>query len=170
MMKLANILLFILTACMLSFASANDYDEDDEDDNSYPYVKILSARDLSALSAQAADNKQVIMLEISASYCGYCELLEEEILKPMLRSGDYHDSVLIRKIELDGYYDIFDFTGDKTTPEKLVKHYRVPVTPTLLFLDSEGNEVAERILGINSLDFYGGYVDDAIEKALLKIR
>jgi hypothetical protein len=32
------------------------------------------------------------------------------------------------------------------------------VTPTLLFLDAGGTEVAEKMVGINNIEFYGFYL------------
>ena len=109
-------------------------------------------------------------LEISASDCGYCRTLEEEIIKPMLRSGDYERNVLIRKLEIDSYADVRHFSGDKVSAAQLASQYSIFVTPTLIFLDGQGREVSKRILGINSLDFFGGYVDNALIEGHRKIQ
>jgi hypothetical protein len=45
----------------------------------------------------------------------------------------------------------------------------VYLTPTLVFLDGDGNEVSERIIGINTLEMYGGYVDEAINQGIKSI-
>ena len=71
------------------------------DDDDLPFVQISPLRDFLALSKDAASNNKIIMLEVSASYCDYCRVLEEEIIKPMLRSGDYTKNVLIRQLEID---------------------------------------------------------------------
>ncbi|PCJ85772.1 MAG: hypothetical protein COA54_10240 [Thiotrichaceae bacterium] len=142
-------------------------DTDDEDD--LPFVQISSLRDFSALSKDAARNNKIIMLEVSASYCDYCRVLEEEIIKPMLRSGDYTKNVLIRQLEIDDIYLIRTISGSKITPSELAEKYKIKITPTLLFLDSDGHEVSKRILGVYSLDFYGGYVDEAIINGLKTI-
>lgn len=151
-------------------AHADDYGDDDDEDSDLPYVEIKTSVDFSELGEQAEDSGKLIMLQISASYCGYCELLEEEIIKPMLRSGDYTETLLIRKIELDSYYTITDFDGGQTTADELATSYDIMVTPTLLFLDGDGDEVVQRIIGINSIDFFGGYVDQAIEQGLHHVR
>ena len=137
---------------------------------SLPFVEILEVQDFEALTAQALREKKVIMLEMSASYCGYCKTLEEEIIKPMLRSGDYEENVLIRRLEIDSYYTLNDIQGKPTTPSELSGKLGVFVTPTLLFLDGRGEEVSKRILGVNSLDFYGAYVDDALAEGQEKIQ
>jgi len=150
------------------FASGSTVFADDSDD--LPYVEIKTVRDLSAIADQARRTGKIIMLEVSASYCSYCDLLEEEIIKPMLRSGDYKDSVLIRQLKMDNLSTIKDINGNDTTPAALAAAYHVKLTPTLLFLDADGNEVAKRIPGVYSLDFFGGYVDEALAKGLRTIR
>lgn len=157
-------LLPLLMLFVSGFAVAEYYDEDE-----LPHVEIKTVDDFAALAEQAHQNNQVIMLEMSASYCGYCETLEEEIIKPMLRSGDYQDNVLIRKLEIDRHYPMNDLGGGRISAAQLASRYDVFVTPTLIFIDAEGREVSERILGVNSLDFYGAYVDEAIDEAYLKI-
>lgn len=159
--------LILLLLCLPQLAQAFDHEEYDEDDypqHDLPYVKIIEIADFESLSKQARKQGKVIMLEMSASYCGYCRTLEEEIIKPMLRSGDYTDNVLIRKLEIDSHYPMNNVSGDKTSPAELANHFDVFVTPTLIFLDGNGNEVSERILGVNSLDYYGAYVDEALEQ------
>ena len=44
------------------------------------------------------------------------------------------------------------------------------MTPTLLFVDSQGRELAERMVGVTTLEFYGGYLDQAIDASSDKLR
>jgi thioredoxin-related protein len=157
--------LLLLLLLQSSFMASADFD----DDTSLPYVAILYETDFSQLAEVARMENKIIMLEVSASYCEFCELLEEEFIKPMLRSGDY-DDVLIRKIDLDSYVMIKDFSGETTSPDEFTRGLKVRLTPTLLFLNGNGDEVAARILGVNSLDLYGGYLDDALQTGLKKIK
>jgi len=160
-------ILHLLTLLLLTTPAFNA-NADDEDD--LPFVQITSLRDLSSLSENAARNNKIIMIEVSASYCGYCRTLEEEIIKPMLRSGDYTQDVFIRQLEIDDTYLITNILGEKTTPSELAEKLNIIITPTLIFLDGKGNEVSERIPGVYSLDFYGGYVDEALSDGLKLIR
>jgi len=144
---------------------AQEYDEDE-----LPFVEILEVRDFAELAKEADADRKIILLEMSASYCGYCRTLEEEIIKPMLRSGDYSEHVLIRKLEIDSHYPMQNLNGTSTSPASLSNEYDIFVTPTLLFLDGQGKEVSERILGVNSLDFYGAYVDEALDQGYRTIQ
>ena len=109
-----------------------------------------------------------LMLVFSAEHCPYCELLEEEFLKPMLISGDYSDKVIIRKVELD-YGTLIDFKGQRTTGSELADHYDVSVTPTTLFLDAHGRELTKRKVGVGTVEFFGGELDQSIDRARAKL-
>ena len=136
--------------------------QDEENGDDLPFVQIERITDLQALGQRARREGKIILLEVEASDCPYCRKLEEEILKPMLRSGDYESNTLIVQLEIDGYDSIRDWNGTETTPAAVSSRYRVFVTPTLLFLDAGGREVSKRIVGINSVDFFGAYVDEAL--------
>lgn len=137
---------------------------------SLPEIEIITVADFSKLARVANDQKKLIMLEVSATYCSYCRKLEAAIIKPMLRSGDYDDSVLIRKIEIDEATHLINFDGSTISPGRLAQKLDIKVTPTIIFLNSQNQEVSERIVGVNSLDYFGGFVDDAIDHGLVAIR
>ena len=126
--------------------------------------------DLQADGQLAEARRLPIMLMFSAIDCGYCEMLEEEFLRPMLLGGEYTDRILMRKIVLDDGSRLTDFDGQRRDATALSDQYRVFVTPTILFVNAEGRELTARILGINTLELFGGYLDDCIETALLKLR
>ena len=119
---------------------------------------------------QALARQLPILLAFSADDCSYCELLEEDFLQPMLLSGEYEDRIIIRKLILDNGSDVRDFNGRKTEATRLSDHYRVFVTPTILFVDGNGRELAERMVGINTPELFGGYLDACVETALKSIR
>lgn len=160
--------LIILLLCTTTVIAQSYYDDAEED--TLPYVEIKSSRDLQALGRLATQEKKIIFLEMSASYCGYCETLEEHIIKPMLRSGDYDHYVLFRKLDIDSHLSIKDFDGNKTTPAQYAYQLNTSLTPTLLFIDGRGKEVSERIIGVNTLELYGQYVDDALLEGHRKIK
>lgn len=128
------------------------------------------ARNLQADGQLAHDRRLPILLAFSAIECSYCELLEEEFLQPMLLGGEYRDRIMIRKLVLDNGSRLADFSGKPVDATLLSDRYRVYVTPTILFLDENGTELAERMVGINTPELFGGYLDDCIETARLIIR
>ncbi|HHH43088.1 MAG TPA: hypothetical protein ENK49_03040 [Gammaproteobacteria bacterium] len=128
------------------------------------------ARDLAAEGAQAQRDCVPLLLEFAADDCEYCTLLETEVLDPTLLNRSYDRRVLMRKLVLDRETRIDDFSGKRVSAADLAGHYRVFVTPTLLFVDRHGTELAERMVGVNTLEFYGGYLDQALDAAREKLR
>ena len=133
-------------------------------------VELTDLSDFQADTVDAKSQQLPILVMFSASYCGYCSTLKEEFLKPMLLSGDYTDKVIIRVLEIDGADDIRDIDGAKIDPESLADRYNIQLTPTLAFIDPRGKELAPRLIGMTTIDFYGGYLDDAIDNSLIQLR
>jgi thioredoxin-related protein len=126
--------------------------------------------DLQMEGRQAEQACVPLLLEFSAQECGYCTLLEEEILNPTLLNRDYDRRVLMRKLLIDRFKKLRDFDGSPVRAAELADRYKVFVTPTLLFVDSEGRELAERMVGVTTLEFYGGYLDQALEASRAKLQ
>lgn len=130
---------------------------------------IVSATDLSQDASRARSDKLVLVLEFTLEDCPYCELLEEEFLKPMSINQGYREKVIIRSVPIDGDYLIKDFMGGSTTGSQLASRYHVDTTPTMVFLDADGNELSKKLIGIWSIDFFGSFIDERIDLALEKI-
>lgn len=139
------------------------------DETALPPVEVPVAADLRAEGRAAERSGRALVLVFASEDCSYCMVLEEEILKPMLRSGDYDGLVLIRKVRLDPGEYVRDFAGREVETAALADRYGVFVTPTVLFVDAEGAELAARLVGINTVELYGGYMDAAIEQAVARI-
>lgn len=132
-------------------------------------VGVSPAEDFAALGDRARNDDLPILLVVSQTDCPYCKLLKREILEPMLLSGDYTGRVLIRELFIDSHLPVRDFDGRDVTPDDLAGRYRARLTPTVLFLDHRGQELAEPLIGINTVEFYGYYLDAAIDAARARL-
>ncbi len=128
-------------------------------------VELLVATNLQAISRLHKTTGRTIVLYVSSPECGYCERLEEDILKPLIRSGDYENDVILRNMNWDSSIPIVNFSGDKQIPADFLLEYAIVVTPTVLFLRGDGSEASTRIVGYQGSDFYWYYLDLAIEHA-----
>jgi thioredoxin-related protein len=128
-------------------------------------IQIEEVSNFQTLSKQMQTDNVVLVLEFSAKHCRYCKQLESEILKPMLFSGDYEDLIQIKKIEMDSEAVLKGFKGEITSGKALAEKMDIMVTPTLVFLNAQGKEVSERIVGINTPEMFSAYVDAAIDEA-----
>ena len=135
-----------------------------------PYVKVREPTDLQAVAQEARQRQLPILIMFSSEGCPYCDVVREEFLKPMLRSGDYTDRVIMLEIHSDSYAPIRDFYGQMISADALAHRYRAGFAPTVVFLNHQGKELAERLIGITTRDFYGGFLDEAIEESLHRLR
>lgn len=132
--------------------------------------KIIKARNLESLGERARERKLPILIMFSSDQCPYCTIMEENYLRPMLRSGEYKDKIIIRKIKIDEFDTLTNFDGSRIEAEDLPGRYRAWVTPTLVFLNSDGKEIAPKLVGIGTEGFFAGDIDNAIDVALTHLR
>lgn len=129
---------------------------------SSPEITFAARLDADALVARK--KSMPVLLYFSDPHCGYCRSLEKDIFLPMLRSGDYQDRVILRKVSWLSHSLVRDFTGSELESRTLADQYHVQVTPTMIFVDDQGVEVAKRILGYNGPDLFWFYLDRSIDE------
>ena len=125
---------------------------------------IPTTDDLQADARLAASSGRPILLMVSQAHCPYCDLMKREVLHPMTLGGDYLERILIREILIDSTAKIIDFQGRRSSAAAFARGYGANFTPTLLFLDPQGRELTERIVGINTVELFSFYLDAAIDK------
>lgn len=116
--------------------------------------------------AHSADEKNLpILLAFSTPWCTYCEAMEQEVLEPLLRSGDYTDKMILRKLEVTDNNQLIGFDGKRVASDRLARRYDIDVYPTLVFINAKGDEVGQRIVGISLLDYIFADIDTALAVA-----
>ncbi len=156
---LACSLLFSATAAAIDYT----YEYEEEKPEMAPIPQLRSFEDV---ARTARSEGTPILVEFSTPWCGYCEALEEQVLKPLIVSGKYEGDIIIKKVEIDGYSDIRDFDGREYNSTQISQRYGVDFYPTLVFFDARGSEISERIIGITVMDYVSDYLDKAIEQAI----
>jgi thioredoxin-related protein len=158
--------LLLLLGLMLPSASAiaNEYDQE------LPAVTVVKAKDLVSDARLSRNQHKPILLFFSMQGCSWCEYVEEEHLKPMLRNADYRKKVIIRKVMTDDYSSVIDFNGTPISVSQLSLRYNASFTPTVIFLDHNGQQLAPRILGVRNTEMYGGDLDEGIELSCQRLR
>ncbi len=121
--------------------------------------------------AQIAGDRFALIL-VSQPNCQYCELITREILQPMQLSGKYDKKLLFRKLTIfDDSKTLVDFNGNRVDATAFARRYNSAFTPTLLFVDpNDGKVLTDKMVGINTVDLYGFYVDRAVNKARKALR
>ena len=114
-----------------------------------------------ALLAAKAKGEPLVML-ISLPGCVYCELVRRSYLLPARRDTE------LQAWQLDvsnKTTPLIGVDGKPTTAALQAKAWKATFTPTVLFLGSQGQELAERLVGIAVPDFYGAYLEQRLTTA-----
>lgn len=153
---------FIISILCLLFSlySVADYDES----------VVMEENNFQKLAIQMKQNDMGLVMMLHAEDCPYCKLMDEQILSPMERSGEYKKRVFIRKLQIDKSEFITDFKGQQVEASDVADNYDSRLTPTLVFLDHSGEEKAVKIIGINSIDLFSASVDEQIDELLAVIK
>ena len=113
-----------------------------------------------ALAAKAKGEPLVVLISLPG--CVYCELVRRSYLLPARRDSDlqaWQLDINNRSTPLTG------FDGKPTTAAAQAKAWKATFTPTVLFIGSQGQELAERLVGIAVPDFYGAYLEQRLTTA-----
>ena len=111
-----------------------------------------------------------VVVFVSRDACPYCRTLRDQILTPMLAADKFAHRAILVEVSLDRVDPIAGFEKGQMTAKDFGEFYGAEITPTLLFLDSEGREIGKRLVGISNLELYGHYLQKSIDEALLAIR
>ncbi|MFU8837587.1 MAG: thioredoxin family protein [Thiohalomonadaceae bacterium] len=139
-------------------------------EDGYKFVQLEHTRDFAAAGSENRQQGRAMLLMFSGAHCRYCHAIEEDFLKPMLRSGEYDALISMHKIDLYSDDEVVGFDGQPIRIPELARRYEVFVMPTLLFVDDQGREVGERRIGLTTPGLYGGYLDASIQAAVSAVR
>ncbi len=118
---------------------------------------------LTASEAQAAGKPLVLMFSLPE--CPYCKVVRRNYLAPLLREAN---PPVIRELTMTSRQSIHDYDGSWTTAVAIAKRYGVSVAPTLVFVDSAGEMLAEPLVG-GDHQFYIAYLDRAFDESHKKL-
>lgn len=110
----------------------------------------------------ATERRQPLVLFFSLAGCAYCEALRRDQLRHVHARREQL-GVRVVELRLDDARPIAGVEPPRS-PRDIASALQVRIAPTVLFLDG-GREIAERLVGYASPDFYGAYLDDRIAQA-----
>lgn len=109
---------------------------------------------------QAALSRKALVLMVSLDGCPYCELVRRSYLAPLLATGQP-----VVQIELALPLPLVDARGLASTHALVSSSMGIRLAPTVLFLGRGGAELAPRLSGVASPDFYGAYLQERVAAA-----
>jgi thiol-disulfide isomerase/thioredoxin len=113
-----------------------------------------------ALARSGADGRPLVVL-FSTPGCPWCRALRRDVLHHLAARADERG---LRVLELDLTDDRPFADGSGDSPASVARGLGARVSPTVVFMGPRG-ELAERLVGYPSPDFYNAYLDDRIARA-----
>lgn len=135
-----------------------------------PAKGVPMVQDFAAEAKTVRENSRPLLVMFGAPGCPYCRQVLNDFLLPMSRNADYESKVVMRQVEIGGQQKLVDFAGHTTTHGQFARQYRIKLAPTVVLLDSEGRVLGEPLVGMITPDYYGAYLDQAIDDAVEKLR
>ncbi|MBP6405700.1 MAG: thioredoxin fold domain-containing protein [Proteobacteria bacterium] len=120
---------------------------------------------LQVAGRDAAQKGEPLVLLVSLPGCPYCELVRRSYLLPMRAEGLHAWQINVT----DHLQPVRDFAGVPSSGAALARQWQATFTPTVLFFDARGNEIAKRLVGVAVPDFYGAYLDAELATARGKL-
>ena len=127
---------------------------------------IQYLQSLQHVAATARARGVPILVLFCSFWCKHCDVLEQQVLQPMMLNDKYRERILLKKLEVDDDSTITGFDGVQYPSEEIGKMYDVDLYPTMVFFDANGREVSQRIVGMSSVEHVFDKLDSAIDKAV----
>ncbi len=128
------------------------------------------ATDLAAAAAEAREKKVAVLLMFGTPNCPFCLRLLDEFLIPMTRNPEYGGKVIMRQVELSSSRPLRDFSGQPTTHARFARQHKMRLAPTVALFSPTGVLLGEPLVGLSTPDYYGAFLDRAIDEALATLR
>ncbi|WP_178861822.1 thioredoxin family protein [Thiomicrorhabdus cannonii] len=127
-------------------------------------------QDCQLLGQESRAKKLPIVLMFGAQWCEFCQTLSEQVFAPMALGGMYEGkAMLLRHVGIDEPGSIPGFDGKPLNKAKWAYELGADLTPTTLFLDGQGREIAPRIVGISNIELFTGLIHRNLNIAYAKL-
>jgi thioredoxin-related protein len=131
------------------------------------HTALPSPASLRGAAQTAAARGEPLVVMTTLAGCPFCDLVRNHHLLPMQRAG------LVYAVQLDTRdrtSNLQGFAGENTTPAEIIAHWKARFAPTVLFFGPNGEELAERLVGVAVADFYGEYLEARLSEARRRLK
>jgi thioredoxin-related protein len=131
-------------------------------------AELPRADNLQTDAQQAITDKKPIVLFFTLPNCSYCRIVRYDYFLPLLKQRTGNDQPIIREISVTGKNSVTLFDGQRVSEAELAERYKVTMTPTVLFVNHEGDVVGNSILGGDHTNYIALF-DKSLAEASTKI-
>ncbi len=107
-----------------------------------------------------------LLVFVSLDNCPFCKIARENYLLPLINE----QSVPIVQVNFRSTSRVDDWHQKVLTHDQLISVWGIKVAPTILFLGKEAREIAPRLVGGSTSDFYAFMIEERIRMAQTAIK
>ena len=133
-------------------------------------VPLPVVSDLQAAAQRAREQRVPLFVAFTLKHCPYCNTARRDYWVPMNGSAQWRDKVLMVELVMDGEPALRGFDGQPTTARDFARSLGIRSAPTVVVFDNAGAPATAPLIGLSSGDFYGVYLERAIEAGLRRVR
>lgn len=133
---------------------------------SAPLKDIPEAKSLQTEISVALKVGYPLLVFVSLDNCPFCKIAKNNYLIPMMNE----QPVPIVQVNFRHANPVVDWQGKTLSQDQLIRAWNVKVAPTILFLGKNGREIAPRLVGGSTSDFYGAYLQERIEQSIKALK
>lgn len=174
-MSLIHTSLFSFLAILLLFSNPAaampgiETDDDSGDEIDMNAEKLPWATDLVVESRQAACHGQPLVVMFGSSTCPYCSLVRSLYIIPLMKDERY-PGIISREMDIDSDQLVRDFSGKLLPMSELASKHGVALVPQVVVFGPDGKQAGKPIIGISNEDFYGVYLQQAINAGIEMVK
>ncbi|RRQ23490.1 hypothetical protein D5687_07005 [Guyparkeria sp. SCN-R1] len=106
-----------------------------------------------------------MLMFFHATYCTYCQTVDDEFLQTMANDPDYEGRLIIRRVEIDSDLPEIEWQGTSYTPVEFARLQGVQLVPEVIYFAPDGKQVVDELKGVTVPDFYPQYLDQRLRAA-----
>jgi thioredoxin-related protein len=127
---------------------------------------LPSSKSLQNDIAAALKTVKPLVVLVSLDNCPFCKIARENYLIPFT----IEQAITVIQVNIGHDTVIEDAMGKQTTHAQLIRNWSIKAAPTVLFLGKGGVEIAPRLVGGTSSDFYGAYLQERVDQAIKSLK
>lgn len=127
---------------------------------------LPSAQSLRNELALALQGGNPLVVLVSLDGCPFCKMAREHYLAPLRAQ----DGLPVVQVDMHSSAALQDFKGTAQSHEQMVRAWQIRIAPSVLFFGADGAELAPRLIGASSTDYYGSYLEQRLSQARAAIK
>lgn len=130
---------------------------------------LQTATDLKADALAAGSRGEPVIVLYSRADCHYCEEVRRDHLAPLAAASTAR-GLRVRQVNQDSDATLSDFKGATTRHDHFAAAEKIRLVPVVAFYGPGGASLSPPIVGARLPDFYGSYLERALEEARQKLK